>query len=135
MSTLVLSCYRVVLSCGCSRGRREGRLGAEGDQGPGEELRHDPRGHLQFRLHRGLPLLLRDGGFGERLSSGLFRPRRSRITTSSGNSRRGSLFNDSASEHSCVGALSCLPEIPSRHVFLIRPRRYLQSSASALCFH
>lgn len=64
LRTSSLTCV-TTRSCCCSWGGWEGGFSAEEDQGPGEDLHHDPRGHLQLRLHRRLPLLLRDGRFGK----------------------------------------------------------------------
>lgn len=55
--------------CRYSWGRGEGRFNPEKNKGPGEDLHHNPWGHLQFWLHRSVSLLLRYGRPGKMAGS------------------------------------------------------------------
>lgn len=112
-----------------SWGRWEGGFGAEEDNRPGEDLHHHTWGHLQFWLHRSVPLLFCDGRFGKTRSL----PSSAHTLASAlqaGKSHSIHIRNVSEVTHPFS-----LPEIPSCHVLLVGPRRHLQSSSAAICLH
>lgn len=109
-------------SCLHSWGRWKGGFGAEEDKRSGEDLHHDPRGHLQFWLHRSVSLLFGDGRFGKKYYHDAPCP-------------PSHTYYSLSSQVLTKRYILLLAEIPSCHVFLVRPRRHLQSSTAAFCLH
>lgn len=68
--TFLIELIRVIIViCWYSWGRGEGRFNPEKNKGPGEDLHHNPWGHLQFWLHRSVSLLLCYGRPGKMAGS------------------------------------------------------------------